>query len=55
MTAAEGHELLATMLVRVMMGDLPVGRAYAIGYLAQLMLAAQKAAARESKLDVKHS
>lgn len=53
-TPAQLQELLAMTLAQVMMGKMPVGRAYAMGYIAQQMLAAHAAAAKDRKLDVKH-
>ena len=37
-TATELHELLARTMEKVAAGKLPVGRAYAVGYLSQLLL-----------------
>ena len=53
-TVAQVQELLAMALAQALSGRMPVGRAYAIGYLAQQSLAAQAAATKERKLDVKH-
>jgi len=53
-TVAELQELLAITLAEVMGGRMPVGRAYAVGYVAQQALAAQAAATKYRKLDVKH-
>jgi hypothetical protein len=53
-TVPQLQELLAMAFVEVMMGKMPVGRAYALGYVAQQMLAAHAARDKETKLDVKH-
>ncbi|MGH8459276.1 MAG: hypothetical protein ACRESV_07990 [Nevskiales bacterium] len=53
-TPAQLQELLALALAEVFFGTMPVGRAYALGYLAQQSLAAATAAAKDHKLDVKH-
>jgi hypothetical protein len=47
LTAKEIHELLARAMEGVRSGRLPVGRAYAVGYLAQLMLGSLKAISKE--------
>jgi hypothetical protein len=48
-TATEVHEVLAQALEEVRAGSLPVGRAYAIGYLAQLLLGNLEAVGEEYK------
>jgi hypothetical protein len=53
-TPAQLQELLAMALSEVFFGRMPVGRAYALGYLAQQMLTAHAAREKEMKLDVKH-
>lgn len=52
-TVGQLQELLAMAMGQVMFGKMPVGRAYAMGYLVQQSLAAA-AEAKEKKLDVKH-
>jgi len=54
MTTRDVQELLAETAEDLRAGTIGAGEAYATGYLAQLALAAQGAARRESKLDVKH-
>jgi len=53
-TVAQLQELLAMAMGQVLFGKMPVGQAYALGYLAQQSLAATEAAAKEKKVDVKH-
>ena len=53
-TPAQLQELLEMTLMQVMTGKMPVGRAYAMGYIVQQILAAHTAAAKDRKLDVKH-
>jgi len=53
-TVAQLQELLAMAMGQVLFGKMPVGQAYALGYLAQQSLAATAAAAKEKKVDVKH-
>lgn len=53
-TVAQLQELLAMAMGQVLFGKMPVGQAYALGYLAQQSLAAHGAAAKDKKLDVKH-
>lgn len=54
MTTRDVQELLAETAEELRAGTIGAGEAYAAGYLAQMALAAQGAARRESKLDVKH-
>lgn len=51
--ADEVEELLNETLEDLRSGRIKIGQAYAVGYLAQLMLAAQQARLKEVKLDVK--
>ncbi|MGH9804621.1 MAG: hypothetical protein ACRD4D_05570, partial [Candidatus Acidiferrales bacterium] len=53
-TVGQLQEFLAMALAEVFFGRMPVGRAYALGYLAQQALAASAAGGKEQKLDVKH-
>jgi len=53
-TVAQLQELLAMAMGQVLFGKMPVGQAYALGYLAQQSLAATAAAEKEKKWDVKH-
>jgi len=53
-TVAQLQELLAMAMGQVLFGKMPVGQAYALGYLAQQSLAAHGVRAKEQKLDVKH-
>ena len=47
LTATEVQELLARTLEQLQAGKVPVGRAYAIGYLAQLLLGNLEAVSKE--------
>lgn len=47
LTATEVHERLSRTLAAVEAGRMPVGRAYAVGYLAQLLLGNLKAVGQE--------
>ena len=53
-TVAQLQQLLAMAMGQVLFGKMPVGQAYALGYLAQQSLAAHGVRAKEQKLDVKH-
>ena len=52
-TAQQVQELLGETLEELRAGRMKPGHAYAVGYVAQLMLAAQEARRKEVKLDVK--
>ena len=49
LTAKEIHELLSRTMEEVQAGKMAVGRAYAIGYLAQMLLATLKELDKEAE------
>jgi hypothetical protein len=49
LTAKEVHELLSRTMEEVQAGTMTAGRAYAIGYLAQMLLATLKALDKEAE------